>query len=147
MKSLSEWILDKLGKIAVAGGEHHSDSTQGYRDGCVATLHSMLAELNAREGKEDLSESYVFAGPRMAPILNALCAARRDILHEKWYEQDFPNLTWLGFLLETMGEIAHTSTRESESLEDLRIKVCGIAAISVAWLEYIEDRKQGGADE
>lgn len=147
MKSLREWIQEqiKMADKAIRNGSDDWEINQSV--GEKRAFEEVLEEFKDREDREESSESYVFAGPRMAPILNALCLARRDILHEKWYEQDFPNLTWLGFLLETMGEIAHTSTRESGSLEDLRVKVCGIAAISVSWLEYIEDRKQGGADE
>lgn len=52
MKSLGEWILDKLGKVAVAGSERHSDYTQGYRDGCAEALHSVLCELKVREEAE-----------------------------------------------------------------------------------------------
>ena len=52
MRPLREWILDKLEKVAVAGSEHHSDYTRGYRDGCAEVLHSVLHELKARGDAE-----------------------------------------------------------------------------------------------
>ena len=59
---------------------------------------------------------------------------------EKWGHQRHPDLYWLGILGEEFGEVSK-EVIEAQSDEFLRKEIVQTAAVCVAWLEYLHERR------
>jgi NTP pyrophosphatase (non-canonical NTP hydrolase) len=61
---------------------------------------------------------------------------------EKWGEQNHDDLSWLGILMEEVGEVARNIIQKKPDLT--HEELVQLAAVAVAWLECVARRKTGG---
>ena len=69
MKTLREWMLGKLRRMAHQGYDEFSDYLHGHHDGCIKALHEVLQELEACEDIEQGDEDMEGTSIREVPLL------------------------------------------------------------------------------
>jgi len=88
-----------------------------------------------------LFEEYLGQEP---PLLtrNALAQVAYERQHQdrKWPKQATdPNTPWLGILTEEVGEVARATLDNAEDgPQDLRSELIQVAAVAVAWVEWLD---------